>query len=156
MITWCKKVFHRRVLLQFAKIEAEIFANYIKQKSLIPTSPASYVFQPPYRRLGLRVCPFFWGGLTVCSITRCLFRARPITSYLSCSALRVGYYTTDWDCVLLKASSKSLISISADISRPRIVASYLCLAALYRFRLSVTWNRWHCCGLPFSYYYSAW
>lgn len=155
MITWCKKVFHRRVLLQFAKIEAEIFANYIKQKSLIPTSPVSY-FSHSIGGSAFVCVHFFWGGLTVCSITRCLFRARPITSYLSCSALRVGYYTTDWDCVLLKASSKSLISISADISRPRIVASYLCLAALYRFRLSVTWNRWQCCGLPFSYYYSAW
>lgn len=41
-----QKLFHRRVLLQFAKIEAEIFANYIKQKSLIPTSPSSYLSHP--------------------------------------------------------------------------------------------------------------
>lgn len=147
-----QKLFHRRVLLQFAKIEAEIFANYIKQKSLIPTSPSSYLSHPIVG--SAFVCIHFLGGLTVCSITRCLFRARPITSYLSCSALHVGYYTTDWYFVLLKASSKSLISTSADISSPRIVAS-LCLAGLYRFKLSVTWNRMYCCGLTFSYF-SAW
>lgn len=56
-----------------------------------------------------------------------------VISQLFCSA-RFGYYTTDWDCVLLKATSKSLISISADISGP----GHLCLAALFRFRLSVT------------------
>lgn len=134
-----QKLFHRRVLLQFAKIEAEIFANYIKQKFLNPTSSPSSNFSHPLTATRPS-CFFFRGGEGGdCLLHYSLLISRSsnyVISQLFCSA-RFGYYTTDWDCVLLKATSKSLISISADISGP----GHLCLAALFRFRLSVTWNR---------------
>lgn len=138
-----QKLFHRRVLLQFAKIEAEIFANYIKQTFLNPTSsPSSYFRHPLTATRPSCESSFlgwgrgwFWLSAPLLAAYFALIQLRHISAVLS--SARFGYYTTDWDCVLLKATSKSLISISADISGP----GYLCLAALFRFRLSVTWNR---------------
>lgn len=94
-----QKLFHRRVLLQFAKIEAEIFANYIKQKFLNPTSSPSSNFSHPLTATRPSCVSFFlgwgrkgcvWLSAPLLAAYFALIQLRHISAVLLC-ALRVLY-----------------------------------------------------------------